>query len=60
MTESDKLYISNKEWAQDFGGKQAAKGFKSEFKRLPFDCCALSLQPFEHPVCNKDGIVYDL
>ncbi|KAG8899520.1 Peptidyl-prolyl cis-trans isomerase cyp8, partial [Tulasnella sp. 403] len=30
----------------------------------PFDCCALSLQPFQHPVCasNDDGTgtVYDL
>lgn len=30
----------------------------------PFDCCGLSLQPFEHPVCarNEDGTgtVYDL
>lgn len=32
--------------------------------RQPFDCCALSFQPFEHPVCarNNDGtgIVFDL
>ena len=32
--------------------------------RQPFDCCALSFQPFEHPVCarNSDGtgIVFDL
>lgn len=25
--------------------------------RTPFDCCALSFQPFDHPVCvrNSDG-----
>ena len=32
--------------------------------RQPFDCCALSFQPFEHPVCarNSDGtgVVFDL
>jgi hypothetical protein len=32
--------------------------------QTPFDCCALSFQPFEHPVCarNKDGtgFVFDL
>merc|ERR1712130_331164 len=27
---------------------------------LPFYCCALSLQPFEHPYCTKDGYVFDL
>lgn len=31
---------------------------------VPYDCCALSLQPFEHPVLarNKDGTgtVFDL
>ncbi|KAG0053050.1 RING-type E3 ubiquitin-protein ligase ppil2, partial [Gryganskiella cystojenkinii] len=30
------------------------------FRRLPFDCCSLSLQPFEHPVCTEDGIIFDL
>ena len=32
--------------------------------RTPFDCCALSFQPFDHPVCarNADGTgnVFDL
>lgn len=30
----------------------------------PFDCCSLSLQPFEHPVCSRNedgtGTVFDL
>lgn len=30
------------------------------FKRLPFNFCALSLQPFEHPVCTADGTIFDL
>lgn len=30
------------------------------FKRLPFNFCALSLQPFEHPVCTADGTTFDL
>ncbi|CAG8490353.1 6447_t:CDS:10 [Acaulospora colombiana] len=42
-----------------FGGIQARK--KTEiFKRLPFNYCSLSLQPFEHPVCTPDGIIFDL
>ena len=28
-------------------------------KRLPFNHCALTLTPFQHPVCNRDGIVFE-
>lgn len=30
------------------------------FRRLPFNFCSLSLQPFEHPVCTAEGTIYDL
>ena len=33
---------------------------KAGFRRLPFYCCALSLQPFENPLCAVDGTVFDL
>ncbi|XP_020604396.1 peptidyl-prolyl cis-trans isomerase-like 2 [Orbicella faveolata] len=33
---------------------------KASFRRLPFHCCSLSMQPFEHPLCTKDGIIFDL
>ena len=36
------------------------KSAPSGFKRLPFNFCALSLQPFEHPVCTADGTIFDL
>lgn len=36
------------------------KSVPSGFKRLPFNFCALSLQPFEHPVCTADGTIFDL
>ncbi|RIB09750.1 peptidyl-prolyl cis-trans isomerase-like 2 [Gigaspora rosea] len=42
-----------------FGGIQARKKTQI-FKRLPFNYCALSLQPFEHPVCSPDGTIFDL
>ena len=60
--QSDKLYISAKEWKNEFGGKKNAVpgGVNAEFRRLPFSCCALSFQEFEHPVCNSTGVVYDL
>lgn len=32
----------------------------STFRRLPFDHCCLSLQPFEHPYCDIDGNVFEL
>ncbi|WVO18749.1 peptidyl-prolyl cis-trans isomerase-like 2 [Cryptococcus decagattii] len=51
---SDKLYVTHSEHAagshtaSSFGKRQETG--KSEFQRLPFDCCALSLQPFKNPV----------
>ncbi|KAI5807050.1 cyclophilin-like domain-containing protein [Geopyxis carbonaria] len=60
---TDKLYITHSEWASNdnFG---ASHGFQSKtalpFKRLPYNFCALSLQPFEHPVCTSTGIVFEL
>lgn len=30
------------------------------FKKLPFNFCSLSLQPFEHPVCTSNGTIFDL
>ncbi|KAJ3098934.1 RING-type E3 ubiquitin-protein ligase ppil2 [Phlyctochytrium planicorne] len=60
--DTDKLYITQSEWTQfDFGhGGFKARKTGKEFKRLPFSCCALSLTPFEHPRCSKDGIIFDL
>jgi peptidyl-prolyl cis-trans isomerase-like protein 2 len=31
----------------------------SKVRRLPFDCCALSLTPYQIPVCNGQGIIFD-
>jgi peptidyl-prolyl cis-trans isomerase-like 2 len=31
----------------------------ASFKRLPFNFCALSLQPFTTPVCTAEGIIFD-
>ncbi|XP_028969081.1 RING-type E3 ubiquitin-protein ligase PPIL2 [Galendromus occidentalis] len=38
---------------------ELASGDAAEFRRLPFDHCALSFQPFEFPLCNQDGVIYD-
>ncbi|KAI9257928.1 peptidyl-prolyl cis-trans isomerase-like 2 [Sporodiniella umbellata] len=62
---TDKLYITHSEWSGEVGQHSASSGITGRnmnagFKRLPFYCCSLSLQPFEHPVCTPDGIVFDL
>ncbi|KAF8585515.1 cyclophilin-like protein [Ramaria rubella] len=68
---NDKLYITHTEhsgqWGQHTAGSSGYKA-KQQAPHLgaltPFDCCALSFQPFNHPVCarNEDGsgTVFDL
>mmetsp|Transcript_105402 Transcript_105402/g.308128 ORF Transcript_105402/g.308128 Transcript_105402/m.308128 type:complete len:544 (-) Transcript_105402:60-1691(-) len=54
----DLLHQRPTEWAQD------GRGFKdkrrSPYARLPLNCCFLSLQPFENPVCTRDGAVFEV
>ena len=53
----DRLFITATEWAVEYGGK---KRERSKAKRvLPFDSCALSLQPYETPTCTEDGVMFD-
>ncbi|CAK7275155.1 cyclophilin peptidyl-prolyl cis-trans isomerase Cyp8 [Sporothrix epigloea] len=69
---TDKLYITHSEWASA-DAFSASKGAASRaglatlpngaggtsYRRLPFNYCAASLQPFVHPVCTPDGIIFD-
>jgi len=65
---TDKLYITHSEWASgDAFSASAGSGVKqgqppsgASFRRLPYNFCALSLQPFSHPVCTQAGIIFDL
>lgn len=63
---TDKLYITHSEWssADNFsassGAGTKAKAIGANFKRLPYNYCALSLQPFSHPVCTNEGAIFDL
>ncbi|KAJ7225631.1 cyclophilin-like domain-containing protein [Mycena pura] len=67
---SNKLYITHAEHSGQFGSHSASTGYKQKADGLnpaqitPFDCCAISFQPFTHPVCarNSDGTgtVFDL
>ena len=58
----NKLYITQSEWINEFGGKRLdGNEFEGKgHKALPFHCCALSLTPFETPVCTPDGIIYEI
>ncbi|KAL4241675.1 Peptidyl-prolyl cis-trans isomerase-like 2 [Abortiporus biennis] len=68
---SDKMYVTHAEHSGMFGQHTASSaGFKAKQEgpgygvQTPFDCCALSFQPFNHPVLarNADGTghVFDL
>ncbi|KAK3357243.1 hypothetical protein B0T25DRAFT_538632 [Lasiosphaeria hispida] len=68
---TDKLYITHSEWSSSdaYGantgvnaGARAANrsGSSAGFKRLPFNFCAASLQPFKNPVCIPDGTMFDV
>lgn len=67
---TDKLYITHSEWSSSdaFSGargantssRTSANGLASTFKRLPFNYCAVSLQPFTDPVCTESGTIFDL
>ncbi|KAL2049410.1 hypothetical protein ABVK25_010314 [Lepraria finkii] len=64
---TDKLYITHSEWASEDAysasagsGIAKSKAPDSTFKRLPFNFCAVSLQPFKTPVCTPDGHTFDI
>ncbi|CAG9862117.1 unnamed protein product [Phyllotreta striolata] len=59
--QKDKMYITYTEWSTLYGGKKMGHGPKDEnFRRLPFDHCCLSLQPYEIPYSDLDGNIFDL
>jgi len=65
---TDKLYITHSEWSSSdaysaSAGSNARAGGRpanGAFRRLPFNYCAASLQPFENPVCTADGTIFDV
>ncbi|CAH0554430.1 unnamed protein product [Brassicogethes aeneus] len=60
--QKDKMYLTYTEWSTLYGGKKAGHTSKEEenFRRLPFDHCCLSLQPYEIPYCDLEGNIFDL
>nr|CDP32593.1 Putative peptidyl-prolyl cis-trans isomerase [Podospora anserina S mat+] len=67
---TDKLYITHSEWSSadaygasvgaNAGSRAQRTGAHASFKRLPFNFCAASLQPFKNPVCTADGTIFDI
>lgn len=63
---TDKLYITHSEWSStdafsaSSGSNVSLKAPNGSFKRLPFNFCAASLQPFKHPVCTAEGTIFDI
>ena len=55
----DKQYQSAREYRSSSQARSGAGAVGSVQRRLPFSHCALSLTPFETPVCNRDGIVFE-
>ncbi|KAK0748838.1 hypothetical protein B0T21DRAFT_277053 [Apiosordaria backusii] len=67
---TDKLYITHSEWSSsdaygasvgaNAGSRAQRSGAHASFKRLPFNFCAASLQPFKNPVCTANGTIFDV
>ncbi|KAL2018900.1 hypothetical protein VTK56DRAFT_10267 [Thermocarpiscus australiensis] len=69
---TDKLYITHSEWSSSdaysasVGANAGSRAQRSgaaahaSFKRLPFNYCAASLQPFKNPVCTPSGTIFDV
>ncbi|KOS18568.1 Peptidyl-prolyl cis-trans isomerase-like 2 [Escovopsis weberi] len=65
---TDKLYITHSEWSSSdaysasvgAGASSRAGKIAVPFRRLPFNFCAASLQPFKNPVCTPEGTIFDI
>ncbi|KAE9036549.1 Peptidyl-prolyl cis-trans isomerase-like 2 [Phytophthora rubi] len=54
----DRLFITQTEHKYLYGGKK--QEIRRAYKRLPFNCCAITLCPFTNPVCTREGHLFDL
>lgn len=55
-------YLTYTEWTTLYGGKKPGLPSSEDvsFRRLPYDHCCLSFQPFKSPYCDKNGNVFEL
>ena len=55
------MYMRAGEWSGQYGGKQKSlTGGGVTARTLPFNCCALTLNPFTAPMCNRTGVMFDV
>ncbi|ETV85867.1 hypothetical protein H257_02415 [Aphanomyces astaci] len=54
----DRMFITASEHKYLYGGKKDA--VKTAYRRLPFDCCSITLTPFKNPVCTREGHLFDI
>lgn len=62
---SDRLYVTHTEHAHGShtagSGGHVARSTDSQYQPLPYTSCAISLQPWRNPVCDReDGTIYEL
>jgi peptidyl-prolyl cis-trans isomerase-like 2 len=61
--QKDRAYITASEWKDEWGGKSVGSHGKNHgFKRLPFNCCAITFTPVDvqNAVVTDDGTVMDI
>ena len=54
----DRMFVTATEHKYLCGGKRERAA--TDYRRLPFDHCALSFAPFDTPVATPEGHVFDL
>lgn len=54
----DRLFITQTEHKYLYGGKK--QEIRHAYKRLPFNCCSITLCPFKVPACTREGHLFDL
>uniref|UniRef100_A0A1I8P751 RING-type E3 ubiquitin-protein ligase PPIL2 n=1 Tax=Stomoxys calcitrans TaxID=35570 RepID=A0A1I8P751_STOCA len=60
--QKDKMYLTYTEWTEFYGGKkfESAENEHIKFKRLPYDCCCITLVPFDIPYSDLEGNIFEL
>lgn len=59
------IQITHSEWSSSDAysasiGAKSSSSSAAPFRRLPFNFCAASLQPFQNPVCTPQGTIFDV
>lgn len=60
--QKDKMYLTYTEWTELYGGKkfESAENEYIKFKRLPYECCCITMATFDVPYSDLEGNIFDL